>query len=85
MGGSGVGADRGDSDNLGFEGDRRDTCFNLFDHPPGSELSQEIGAFEVDIDEAVETFFGRLKHVGPRLGRDAGIVHRHIQPAEWDR
>src|SRR5262249_37143900 len=74
---SGVGADLGDRDDFPAF-----FAFWLLEHPPGGKLRQEVWAFEVDVDEAIETGFSGVKDVRPNLWRDTGVVDEQVQASE---
>ena len=67
---------------LGRKGAGGRPARRLLDHPPRGKLGEEIGAFDVYVDEAVKTLLARFENVRARLGRHAGVVHQQIQPAE---
>jgi len=46
-------------------------------------LCEEIRPFEVDRDQAIETFFGGVEQIGPHIGRYAGVVHQNVEAAEF--
>ena len=54
----------------------------MFNHPLGGELGEEVWAFDVDVDQAVEALFSRVEDIGTDFRGDARVVYQHVQPAE---
>jgi len=59
--------------------------FGLIDHFAGDELGEEIGAFEIDLDNAVEGFFGGVEDIDAGLGGDAALFTRRSMRPKVER
>lgn len=59
------------------------TGFGLVDHPAGCGLGEEIWAFGVDVDKAVEAFFFGFEDVDAFGGGDTGVVDEKVEAAEF--
>ena len=55
----------------------------LVDHPAGGELREKVRPFEIDRRSARSKLSSVASRMSARtFGRDAGVVHEHIEPAE---
>jgi hypothetical protein len=54
----------------------------LVDHPSGDKLREEVRAFEIDPNDAVEASLRRFQDIGAHRWRDAGVIHKHVKPAK---
>ena len=78
--GGGVGGDRGDEDQFvatmekGFSGVGQPVT--------GGKLAEEVGAFEIHVNDFIENFFFGLGDIGSFAGGDARVVDQGIEASE---
>jgi hypothetical protein len=45
-------------------------------------LREKVRTAQIDGNQPVKTFGGGVENIGANLGRHAGVVHQHIEPAK---
>ena len=78
--GGGVGRDRGNEDQLIATGEKG---FSGVGQPvTGGKLAEEVGAFEIHVDDFIENVFFGVREVGSFTGGDARVVDQGIEASE---
>ena len=78
--GCGVGRDRGNKDQLIATGEKG---FSGVGQPvTGGKLAEEVGAFEIHVDDFIENVFFGVREVGSFTGGDACVVDQTVKATE---
>ena len=78
--GGGVGRDRGNEDQLIATGEKG---FSGVGQPvTGGKLAEEVGAFEIHVDDFIENVFFGVREVGSFTGGDACVVDQTVKATE---